>query len=163
MNPQSFTVSYVGRAKELITECRVGDSAGQDEKFDVQKTLSYHALWDTGASGSVISKALAENLNLSPISKCRTYHAQGESIVNVYLVDIVLPNRLAIRGLKVSEGILNGFDVLIGMDIITLGDFVLTNREDKTTFSFQIPSTHLYDFVKQAAQSNATVKGRKRK
>ena len=47
------------------------------------------------------------------------------------------------------EGVLNGCEVLIGMDIITVGDFVVTNRNGKTVFSFQTPSTHEYDFVKQ--------------
>ena len=33
-----------------------------------------------------------------------------------------------------------GIDVLIGMDIISLGDFAISNYESKTQFSFRIPS-----------------------
>jgi hypothetical protein len=33
-----------------------------------------------------------------------------------------------------------GIDVLIGMDIISLGDFAISNFDGKTQFSFRIPS-----------------------
>jgi hypothetical protein len=33
-----------------------------------------------------------------------------------------------------------GTDVLIGMDIISMGDFAITNARGKTIFSFVIPS-----------------------
>ena len=39
----------------------------------------------------------------------------------------------------VSEAELNGFDVLIGMDIITLGDMLITNAPN-TKFEFRLPS-----------------------
>lgn len=150
MKALAFTVDYGRSVNELKTSCYVGDSAMQRiQPFDLAKAIKVQALWDTGASGSVISRSLAEQLNLAPITQCKTYHAQGESIVNVYLVDLVLPNNLLVRELRVSEGVLNGFDVLVGMDIIGKGDFALSNRDNKTLFSFQIPPTHHYDFVEQ--------------
>lgn len=52
--------------------------------------------------------------------------------------------------------------MLIGMDIINLGDFALTHKNGGTVFSFQIPSTHEYDFVRQielgVGQKNAKKK-----
>jgi hypothetical protein len=42
--------------------------------------------------------------------------------------------------IQVVEGMLEGVDVLIGMDIIGEGDFILTNNDDHTEFSFTIPS-----------------------
>jgi preprotein translocase subunit SecA len=51
--------------------------------------------------------------------------------------------------LYVTEGILSGTDVLIGMDIISKGDFSITASQQKTKFSFQIPSTHDTDYVKE--------------
>ena len=53
---------------------------------------------------------------------------------------------------QVSEAVLNGFDVLIGMDIITLGDFSITNVGGKTIFSFRVPSTETIDYVQQDNQ-----------
>ena len=40
------------------------------------------------------------------------------------------------------------------MDIITRGDFAVTNRGGKTTFSFRIPSQADIDFVKDDNAAN---------
>ena len=32
------------------------------------------------------------------------------------------------------------YDVIIGMDVITLGDFALTNTKDKSVFTFRYPT-----------------------
>jgi hypothetical protein len=38
------------------------------------------------------------------------------------------------------------FNVIIGMDIITLGDFAISNKDEKTVLSFRIPSVDTIDF-----------------
>ena len=38
-------------------------------------------------------------------------------------------------------------DVLIGMDIINLGDFAVSNVEGSTCFTFRMPSLEEFDFV----------------
>jgi hypothetical protein len=46
-----------------------------------------------------------------------------------------------IRNVRVTEFIdENDFDVIIGMDIITCGDFAISNYGRKTVVSFRIPS-----------------------
>lgn len=40
------------------------------------------------------------------------------------------------------------YDVVIGMDVICHGDLAITNKDDKTTFSFRIPSETEIDFSK---------------
>jgi predicted aspartyl protease len=148
--PQSFTIDYSGIANILYTECGVckafipGKSATPHPKVE-----SFRALWDTGATNSVISKNVADKLGLSAISVTKAYHAGGENIVNVYLVNILLPNKVGIPSLRVTEGIINGTDVLIGMDIISKGDFSICTTGGKTKFSFQMPSTHSHDYVKE--------------
>lgn len=53
---------------------------------------------------------------------------------------------------------LNGSDVLIGMDIIARGDFAMSNSNGKTKFTFQIPATHEHDYVKeQSAKSHTPI------
>ena len=47
----------------------------------------------------------------------------------------------------VTKGVLAGCDVLIGMDIINTGDFEVTQKEGKTTFSFRNPSAEEIDFA----------------
>ena len=40
------------------------------------------------------------------------------------------------------------------MDIISLGDFVVTNTNTKTTFSFRIPSVQEIDFIPETQENN---------
>ena len=79
------------------------------------------------------------------------HHAGGVTRgVPVYLVNVVLTNRVQFTGVEVAESKLpNGIDVVIGMDIITRGDFAVTNQSGSTTFSFGIPSQTDIDFVAQ--------------
>ncbi len=59
----------------------------------------------------------------------------------MFMVDIGLPNGVTIRDITVAECRLSGgVEVLIGMDIITMGDFVITNVGRQTRFLFQMPS-----------------------
>jgi hypothetical protein len=62
----------------------------------------------------------------------------------------VLPNKLIISNLLVSEGILLNCQMLVEMDIIGRGDFVISNYDNKTTFSFRSPSMKEIDFCKDS-------------
>ena len=42
-----------------------------------------------------------------------------------------------------------GFCYIIPMDIITQGDFSVTNKNGVTVFSFRVPSLTVVDFVKE--------------
>lgn len=101
--------------------------------------------------------------NLIPNGIRQVYHANGSERVNSYKVNIVLPNNIMVQMVNVTEGDLNGAQVLIGMDIISLGDFALTHRNNGTVFSFQVPSTHEYDFVKQIQREREEQKTKRKK
>ncbi|MDD3945443.1 MAG: SEC-C metal-binding domain-containing protein [Candidatus Paceibacterota bacterium] len=142
----AFTLRYDGIAKALITECKVFPA--YDPSFGNEPDhIKISCLWDTGATNSVISARLVQAINLKPIGKVTVSHAQGKIDANTYLINVVLPNNVGIPFLRVSEGILDGFDMLIGMDIISRGDFSISCSEKKTIFSFQFPSTHEVDYV----------------
>lgn len=76
-------------------------------------------------------------------------HANGEALVNTYLINLLLPNKIEIHTLTVVEGAIPDVDALIGMDIISLCDFAITNKDGKTLFSFDIPSCREVDFTKE--------------
>ena len=82
----------------------------------------------------------------------------NEYEVDTYSVNIFLPNFVAIPAVRVSLGTIGGsdIDVLLGMDIITIGDFAITNQEKKTTFSFRFPSLEKIDFVAKINASKPT-------
>jgi len=99
------------------------------------------ALWDTGATGSAITPILAKTMNLIPINRIRVKGVNNTSIVDVAKISIGLPNMVMVEEVNVMICDLNqGFDMLIGMDIILLGDFSISNGGEKTLFSFAIPS-----------------------
>lgn len=146
--PQSFTQRYDGLAPMLITNCGVSVSFNPvTYKGSFPVFREYQALWDTGATGTVITRKVVDELGLTPIGLTNSYNANGQCVVNTYLINIGLPNGVGIHTLRVTEGILNGFDVLIGMDVISRGDFAVTCKNGKTVFSFQMPSTHETDYV----------------
>jgi predicted aspartyl protease len=156
--PQAFTVEYSGLASELATRCGICEAYSptlqQGQKHP--PISEFKALWDTGAMGSVVSTNVVQALGLKSTGKAKVFHANGESVVNTYSINILLPNKVAFSTLRVTEGILNDTDVLIGMDIISRGDFSVTASQGKTKFSFQVPSTHDIDYVKEYNQKMHT-------
>lgn len=147
---KAFTLkSNNGLLRVLQTNCGVCRAFNPLQGGTYPEIIQFMGLWDTGASGSVISKTVVDKLDLKPIGKSKVFHANGESIVNVYAINLFLPNQVGFQFVKVTEGILNGFELLIGMDIITTGDFSITNVGGKTTFSFRVPSIKEVDFINE--------------
>jgi predicted aspartyl protease len=156
-NPQPrinvFTTIFNGLAREIINNC--GISLPFDGRLNTGETppkvSPVKALWDTGATGSAITPAVAKSLGLIPTTKANVQHADGISLQNVYLVNIYLPNNVVVPFVKVTEckNFIGNFDIIIGMDIISIGDFAITNVGQKTTFSFRIPSLKTIDYVKE--------------
>jgi len=114
------------------------------------------ALWDTGASSSSIDGQLAKELQLIPIGKCIVAHAHGQSVVNRYSFDFALHNAFVLNLSTASEGIFSGgdFQMLIGMDVISLGDFFFGQYESTgkpcSYFTFSVPSIdRKIDFVEE--------------
>ena len=114
------------------------------------KCFKTTAIWDTGASGTVITQKVVEHFNLKPtgIAKVNTASESG-IITNTYLIDLYLKEDLMIQGVKVTVGkISDNIDCLIGMDVITLSDFSFSNFNGKTCLSIRFPSQHEIDYVK---------------
>ena len=111
----------------------------------------FSAIWDTGATNSVITQAVVDACGLIATGMAEVHHVDGSSQVETYLVNIGLPNNVGYPGVRVTKGDLpDGDDVLIGMDIITTGDFAVTNVNGTTVLSFRFPSIEHIDFVKES-------------
>jgi hypothetical protein len=148
-NIYAFTLTYDGYAERIITPIKIYPYFREDEaplKYEIYMT---NALWDTGAERSIISKNVAEILQLKPVGEKNIMHAGGLKISNIYLVNILLPNNVEAVKLSVYEclDVKSNFEAIIGMDIITRGDFIITNQNGKTTMSFRTPSIYTVDYV----------------
>lgn len=106
--------------------------------------------WDTGATGTCISKEVVKKLSLIPIGKSQIKTPSGLGVVNRYIIDLILNNEVIRKNLLVMDSEIGnqGIDVLIGMDIITDGDFAISNFDNKTQFTFRIPSQEHVEYRK---------------
>ena len=108
----------------------------------------FTGIWDTGATCTVVTQKVVDACGLVPRGMEKVGHALGEDTVNSYLINLGLPNGITVTGLKVIWGKFINADVLVGMDIINLGDFSVSNMNGITRMSFRMPSLHQQDFVK---------------
>jgi len=123
---------------------------------EITTRLKFLGVWDTGATSTVITQRVVDALGLKPIGIAFVNTASEQNVQTFeYLVDVHLyDGKVCVQSVRVTLGNIGGAsDCLIGMDIITLGDFAITNVSGKTTFSFRIPSVQEIDFVKQTQQS----------
>lgn len=153
MKSSSFTLCSEHRLNVINTPCKISIAFNpQDFKTKGQQHpdfIEYKAIWDTGATGSVISQKVVDELNLQPSGFIPVHHAGGCDLSPWYKINIMLPNNVGFSEIKVTQAKLASADVLIGMDIIRLGDFSITNVNGKTTFSFRVPSLETIDYVKE--------------
>lgn len=141
---KSFTLKAPGRLEKLQTDVLVF-SPIKSNTLPIPKM--WRGLWDTGASFSCINQRIVDDLKLSLIGKKQISTANGAREVNTYVVNIGLPNNVIVQNVIVACADLgSNIDLLIGMDIISLGDFAITNVNGKTTFSFRLPSISIIDF-----------------
>ena len=172
MQHRAFTTRWQGRVKVLLTKVRVCEPLTPEEaKQREVKLMEYWAIWDTGATNSAISKKVAKDLGLKPTGVVNVRYGSGAALTNTYLVNIGLPNGVTVGQVRVTEaqGIAddNVADdkqphLLIGMDIIGMGDFAVTNANDSTTLSFRVPSAKEIDFIPEADDHNIKATGANR-
>jgi predicted aspartyl protease len=143
---RSFTVKSVdGLLSSLATTCHVSQSSGPATGVRDCARIQFDALWDTGATKSVITPRVVEACGLKPIRSIKSVLLQGVNGLEkseAYVVNIYLPDKITAREFTVllkDPGDV-WWDVIIGMDIISVGDFSIRNVNGKTEWSFSIPT-----------------------
>lgn len=138
----AFTVKYNGRlVNQLMTQISIHSEG---------KNFVTSALWDTGATGTCISSNVVQQLSLVPTGFTNIKTPSGQAERKTYLIDLTLPNNVRINGVKVIDSEIGdqGLNVLIGMDIICMGDFSVCNNKE-TIFTFRTPSVGKTDYVEE--------------
>ncbi len=151
----AFTIkSTNGFARVLISDVNIHLSG------NVASMATVKAIWDTGASGSAITTKTVKQLGLTPTGMAQVHTANGVATQNTYTIDIGLPNKVLVQGIIATEvpALSSGCDALIGMDVITLGDFSITNHNNSTCMSFRTPSSHEIDYVKNPTYGMTPIK-----
>jgi predicted aspartyl protease len=154
----AFTTIYDGLSNVLRNKVYISQAfTPSSRQIQIPSAAKeYDALWDTGATSSVITRKVVDECGLKPIGMAVVHHAKGRTTTPVYLVSVFLPNRVFFSSLRVTEGDLAGdTEVLIGMDIINRGDFAVSNNNGKTAFTFRMPSLERLDFVEKSKGASA--------
>jgi hypothetical protein len=115
------------------------------------------ALIDTGSSKSSISNELIAALGLKADSPTHAYSVSGKYPTKAYYIDILLQSGARFANVKALEFIKTKqvFDIIIGMDILTLGDLAITNYNHQTVMSFTVPSGAIHiDFISENTEEN---------
>ena len=133
----TFCQRYESVVYELKTSAVLWGASGYGNPM--AGPVSVSALWDTGARCSVVTQKIVDALGLFPIARVSACGVNGWYDTPVYVVDIMIPNRMKIQGVRVSLGAMEVADMLIGMDVISMGDCKLVN-DGKTSFSIRTPS-----------------------
>ena len=114
------------------------------------KKIKAKSLWDTGAMMTAITPETAQSLNLVSYDRKKVKGIKNEiTLAGIARVSIKLPNIPEIKCDVLICSLVKDIDLLIGMDIIQLGDFSISNGKGKTLFTFVMPpfedKTDLYD------------------
>lgn len=102
----------------------------------------------------MITENVIKACGLVATGMTRMHGVSSSTIEETFLVNIYLPNHVAYSNARVARGYFLGGDILIGMDIITIGDFAITSPGGVTQFSFRVPSIGNIDFVKETNVAN---------
>ena len=159
--PKSFVTSYNRISNVLQNQAHIAQAFNPST---ITGTITpqnigakeYSAIWDTGATNTVITQRVVNELSLKQIGVTQLYTANDKKDASLYLVAIFLPNMIYVPELMVAEAtVTSDAEILIGMDIINSGDFAVTNKDRKTVFSFKMPSLERIDFTKQTPPSGS--------
>ena len=166
-NATTFKYPYLARDLRYLVEIETPDYYGEKRKTQVV------ALFDTGATGSVISKHFADELGLMPTDFAMSGGVSGKHETALYDIVLNLNSHLGGIKMRVSSGYFHSLDedgpensdigFLIGMDIIGLGDFFTgrylnSDGKECTMFTFRFPSAlEPVDYLEEVREFNKRV------
>ena len=138
----TYRQEYTVLADAIVTNAIVVPMDAEVKAGEQPSRFYYtdNAAWDTGAQFTLISPRVVEALAIKPSGKGQYMGIGSDQESDTYLVHIGLPNGQLKRYVNAYCADLDDYDMLIGMDIITETDFLITNADGKTTFQFRTPS-----------------------
>ncbi len=139
---RGFFMPYTWRVDRLLIPIKVYNPELKWER-------KIWGLLDTGATNSVISDRIAEDMWFVPIGKIPTITPHGPKECYQYIAYFDLPDDYRTKLLKVTSWPLDKqwFDVLIGMDVLSEWDFTMSVKDGNTVISFITPNQEPINLV----------------
>ena len=155
---RALIVKYEEPVIEIITSAQVESADSSGESVSGVR-IEVSALWDTGAEVTCIKPSLWDKLQFSQpqlTEQTVIYGIGGNVCTDSVPLQIWLAPDISIKPLPVYVvDFPSDAELLIGMDIITMGDFAICNTDGKTSVSFAVPSfPDRIDFTAKAAAAN---------
>lgn len=129
----SYKFTLKGALDKIITPV-ILDASDYDTSSSAEGTVeNVNALWDTGATVSVLSTDMVRRLGLVPqdVVWVRSYNGTPVK-TNVYRVDIVMNDEIRLDFIEAIEASLPSSDMLLGMNVIGMGDLHIVHPDYKT-------------------------------
>lgn len=127
-------------SSRVITGCCV-DVSGY-KRLETSKRTEYmcdSAMWDTGASVTLISERVASELGLVITGTTIISGYDGKKRkANTYRIDLQFTDDLHVCFVEAVETPSPFFDLLIGMDVISQGNFHVDSKAEPPTVSFEV-------------------------
>jgi hypothetical protein len=143
MDMLALTMRWDRRMSRVITPVMVqqAESFCVQRSYPVKRPVELCALWDTGSERTCISAKMVQALGLKPTADFLTVSSvHGSESAKMYMLDVVLPDKIRVANvLAPAIDIKNDFDLIIGMNIISMGLFVLANENGNTALYFKLP------------------------
>lgn len=145
---------YDGWVDELCCQVTLGQPVSHLENFEEDKPPLVYvgvvdpsppspgkdicAVFDTGATGSSVSRRLARAIGLRYITSESVLTSDGEVESAVYYASLWLPNNIVVPFMRILDMQNDRDDLLIGMDIICQSKFLIEYDPEnhKTIFDF---------------------------
>lgn len=121
----------------ILVDCVVGIPDNVNPIHSSSSVIC-HALIDTGAMISAISKRLVSYMNL-PVSGSQEIIAANNhhDVVDSYIVNLGLNSEVYFPLVQVSCLDMDEYDIIIGMDLLNQGDLIISNVDGRTVFIFE--------------------------
>jgi hypothetical protein len=125
--------------KDVVTKVTVGKAVEPGEHID--PAWNCDALWDTGASMSFIGPDLVSLMDLQQAGLVDTTDFDGKvERFPAYYIALVAKGSFGFSRIRVGfQPKKHPYDLVIGMDVIQIGDFCLDNSSGKTKLTFKYP------------------------
>jgi hypothetical protein len=139
---RGFIKSFDRPVNKLATRVNILPIASSDKTL-CNMPIEVNALWDTGTTLTFIKPEIRDRLKLRMVrvdSPASIAGLGGLVKADFTIVSIFLTSNFAIEycpAYVVDFPV--KFDMVIGIDIINMGDFAVCNTENKTSFSFVVP------------------------
>jgi hypothetical protein len=137
----TLVVRYDHEPLAVITDIIVKSASQFTEPTQIQP-FKARGLWDTGAQMCAISSSLVRTMGLKMIGTVDVGGFGGErSETPYYRIDITLQDGQHFYSVAVAEFTereRQAHDIILGMNLITKGDFTLAREGKGTRFTFKI-------------------------